>query len=238
MRTSLVLLAFTLLVTGCASSTEETGSDQGAQSATTEAIRFAPGASSAIAPFDVANGAKSFQLGARAGQVMSLDLRSNEFTGFIVVRAPSGNILSTGAPSSWTRVLPENGTYLISLLNDDGTRLSGTLGVAIKAPTAISFAAGTFSKTMPKATVSAKTEAAYYTLAASQGQTLALSVTSSTPGTRAVARVFFADGELLDTEGAVPTLQSELTTSGQTVIEVTSESGAATTFELTATVVN
>jgi hypothetical protein len=109
---------------------------------TREAVKFAPGKSSArVNGVVTGNSVTEFTLGARKGQVMSVKLSGSRATTYFNVTPPGGDgsAMFNGSVSgnSFSDTLPRDGTYTVTVYQmggvaDAGTATAFTLDIAIK----------------------------------------------------------------------------------------------------------
>jgi hypothetical protein len=109
---------------------------------TREAVKFAPGKSSAqVSSVVTGNSVTEYTLGARRGQVMSVTLSGGRSTTYFNVTPPGGDGSAMFNGSSegnrFSATLPRDGTYLVTVYQmgaaaDSGTATAFTLDISIK----------------------------------------------------------------------------------------------------------
>jgi len=109
---------------------------------TREAVKFAPGKSSArVNSVVTGDSVTEFTLGAKRGQVMSVSLSGGRSTTYFNVTPPGGDgsAMFNGSVSgnSFSATLPRDGTYLVTVYQmgaaaESGTATAFTLDIAIK----------------------------------------------------------------------------------------------------------
>jgi hypothetical protein len=163
---------------------------------TREAVKFAPGKSSArLNRVVTGNSVTEYTLGAKRGQVMSITLSGGRSTTYFNVTPPGdGSALFNGSVSgnSFSATLPRDGTYLVTVYQmgaaaESGTATAFTLDISIKG------ASSAASK--PSSGGGGRVEGGYATVTGlSAGDTLNVRSGPST-GNQVVAR--FDEGRLV-----------------------------------------
>ncbi|MCB8948397.1 MAG: hypothetical protein H6653_10325 [Ardenticatenaceae bacterium] len=160
-------------------------------------IQFGPGETAALLEGDLpAQGSDVYVLSAQAGQNMIVMLTVPDEAARVAVQDSAGNYLNGQMASTlWQGTLPESGDYVIRVIGSEtaasagsGQAVSYSLQVII--PQRITFAPGTTSATI-EGDVAAY-EADDYILAAQEGQTMRVSITS--PGANVLLTIVGADG--------------------------------------------
>lgn len=152
-------------------------------------IQFTPGATSAeIASQVPAEGVAVYVLGAAAGQIMTVDLFSQDEAIRLELNDSRGGWLEGQITATmWQGKLPETADYVIRIL-DGHPYADFTLRVTI--PSRIQFAPGAVSATVQGSLTAY--EADDYILRALAGQTMAVTITS--PGSSILLTIVGADG--------------------------------------------
>ncbi|MCL5274700.1 MAG: hypothetical protein M1434_08140 [Chloroflexi bacterium] len=170
------LMAFVLFL-GTASSPAAYAASNADTPPLTRRISFAAGATSGLVEGDLtAFGYQNFLVRAGAGSTMSVSLTANNTSAYIRVyrRFYWGALWGSGdGATTWTRVLPASGDYVVQVVGPAGTHYS--LNVVI--PARIRFAYGAYSGTVTGHTDSSRINS--YIAWARAGQTMTATLTSS-----------------------------------------------------------
>jgi hypothetical protein len=164
---------------------------------TREAVKFAPGKSSArVNSVVTGDSVTEFTLGAKRGQVMSVSLSGGRSTTYFNVTPPGGDgsAMFNGSVSgnSFSDTLPRDGTYLVTVYQmgaaaESGTATAFTLDIAIKG--------GAQASSGPSSSGGDRVAGGYATVAGlAAGDTLNV---RSGPSTKSAVVARFGDGRLV-----------------------------------------
>ena len=160
-------------------------------------IQFGSGETAALLEGDLpAQGIDVYVLSAQAGQNMMVMLTVPDEAARITVQDSAGNYLNGQMASTlWQGTLPESGDYVIRVIGDEtaasaGSGQAASYRLQVIIPQRITFAPGATSATI-EGDVAAY-EADDYILAAQEGQTMRVTITS--PGANVLLTIVGADG--------------------------------------------